>query len=177
MCAVCARCAGLFPPRRVVNLTVPAVRASRSQSPLFRLPRAVPEQPPTDLGGVMIWVARYPHFSVILSVGHFSLKMFEMIQNDPSKTSPNGAKTASEPCQTTPKRPATTPHASHATIHTSTAAMGWENARPDRPPPAPRGAHFPTPWPCGGVYRGVAGVGCVGGSLGGGLGWFGYCFG
>ena len=25
--------------------------------------------------------------------------------------------------------------------------MGWENARPDRPPPAPRGAHFPTPWP------------------------------
>ena len=55
--------------------------------------------------------------------------------------------TAPESPQATPKRPATTPHASHAMTHTSTAAMGWENARPDRPPPAPRGAHFPTPWP------------------------------
>ena len=56
-------------------------------------------------------------------------------------------KTVPEPPQTIPRRPATTSHASHATTHISTAAMGWENARPDRPPPAPRGAHFPTPWP------------------------------
>ena len=74
-------------------------------------------------------MGRYPHFSVVLVGRQFGVKLIKMIQNGPSKTSPNGAKTKPEPPQTIPKRPATTPHASHATTHTSTAAMGWENAR------------------------------------------------
>ena len=46
--------------------------------------------------------------------------------------------------------------------------MGWENARPDRPPPAPRGAHFPSPmdavevgvvaWLAWGVVVGLLGM-------------------
>ena len=34
-------------------------------------------------------------------------------------------------------------HIHSRTLHTSTAAMGLENPRPDRPPPAPNGAHSP----------------------------------
>ena len=78
------------------------------------------------------------------------LKFAKMLRSGPSKTCPNVPKTAPEPFQTTPKRPATTPHASHATTHTSTAAMGWENGRPVRPPPAPRGAFVDLGRPGGG---------------------------
>ena len=51
--------------------------------------------------------------------------------------------------------------------------MGAPSAR--RPPPV--APIFPPHGRCGGVCRGVAGVGCGGGSSGDGLGWFGDCFG
>ena len=55
--------------------------------------------------------------------------------------------------------------------------MGWENPRPDRPPPAPVARMFPPHGRCGGVCRGVAGGGGGGGSFGRGLAWVGGCFG